>query len=123
MAAVLKNMSGKTWGLTAETWGIAVKSFRQKADSDVFLHKDHQGEVDGKVFYNFKVTGSVSGATTATSNENIGDAITLANQEASLGGVTGGTTLVQSVEISKENESVQEVTIEFERYPTLTVTP
>lgn len=114
-------MSGKTWGLTAETFGISVKSFRQKSDSDVFLHKDHQGEVDGKVFYNFKVTGTVSGATTATSNENIGDSITLANQEASLGGVTGGTTLIQSVEISKENESVQEVTIEFERYPTLTV--
>ena len=121
MAAVLKNMSGKTWGLTAETWGIAVKSYRQKADSDVYTHKDHQGEVDGKVFYNFKQSGSVSGATTATSNENIGDSITLANQEASLGGVTGGTTLIHSVEISKENESVQEVTIEFERYPTLTV--
>jgi hypothetical protein len=121
MAAVLKNMSGKTWGLTAETFGIAVKSFKQKSDSDVFMHKNEQGEVDGKVFYNFKQTGTISGATTSTSNENIGDAITLANQQASLGGVTGGTTLIQSVEISKENESVEEVTIEFERYPTLTV--
>jgi hypothetical protein len=121
MAASLKNMTGKTWGLTEETWGISVKSFRQKADSEIFRHKDHQGETDGKVFYDFKQAGSCSGATTAAPDENVGDAITLANEVADLGGASGGTTLIHSVEIAKENEAVQELTVEFERHPTLTV--
>jgi len=114
-------MTGKTWGLTEETWGISVKSFRQKADSEIFRHKDHQGETDGKVFYDFKTAGTVSGATTAAPNEAVGDAITLANEIAALGNVSGGTTLIHSVEVAKENEAVMELTLEFERHPTLTI--
>lgn len=121
MAVSLKNMTGKTWGLTAETWGICAKSFRQKADSEIFRHKNEQGETDGKVFYDFKQAGTISGATTAAPDEDIGDAITLANEISALGGVTGGTTLVHSVEVSKENEAVMELTLEFERHPTLTI--
>jgi len=121
MAATLKNLSGYTWGLTAETWGISVKSFSQKAGSEIFKHKDHQGETVGKVFFDFNITGSVSGATTAAPNENIADAITLANEIAALGGVTGGTTLIHEVEVSKENEKLMDLTINFERHPTLTV--
>lgn len=121
MAAIKKNLANHVWGLTAETFGISAKSFSQKADSDIFAHKDEQGETAGKVFYNAKSAGSVSGATTAVPNENIGDAITLANEIAGLGGVTGGTTLIHSVSISKENEALMEMTIDFERHPTLTV--
>jgi hypothetical protein len=121
MAAALKNLSGYTWGLTTETFGISVKSFTQKAGSEIFAHKDHQGETVGKVFFDFSVSGSISGATTAAPDENIADAITLANQIAGLGGVTGGTTLIHSVEVSKENEKLMELTLEFERHPTLTI--
>lgn len=117
----LKNMTGKVWALTAETFGISVKSFRQKSDSEIFRHKDHQGETDGKAFYDFKSAGTISGATTAAVDEEVGDGITLANEDSDLGGVVGGTTLIHSVEISKENEAVQELTLEFERHPTLTV--
>lgn len=121
MAAIKKNLANHTWGLTAETWGISAKSFRQKAESSIFAHKDEQGETSGKVFYDFKSSGSVTGATTATPDENIADAITLANQIAGLGGVSGGTTLIHSVEVAKENENLMELTLEFERHPTLTV--
>jgi len=123
MAAIKKNLAAHTWGLTPETFGISAKSFSQKADSDIFAHKDEQGETAGKVFYNFKSAGSISGATTAVPDENIADAITLANEQANLGGaaVTGGTTLIHSVAISKENEALMDITIEFERHPTLTV--
>lgn len=121
MAAIKKNLASYTWGITPETFGVSAKSFRQKADSSIFAHKDEQGETAGKVFYDFKSAGSVSGATTAVPNENIADAITLTNEIAALGGVTGGTTLIHSVEVSKENEALMEMTIEFERHPTLTV--
>lgn len=120
MAASLKNMTGKVWGLTPET-GFSVKSFRQKADSEIFNHKDHQGETDGNAFYDFKQSITVSGATTAAPAWAIGGAVSLANEIDDLGGVEGGTTLIHSVEISRENENVQEVTIEAVRRPTLTV--
>ena len=121
MAAVLKNLNNYAWGLVPETFGISVKSFSQKADSEIFEHKDPQGETAGKVFFNFKVSGTISGATSAAIDETVSDSITLANEIATLGGVTGGTTLIHSIDVSKENQGLQDLTIEFERHPTLTV--
>lgn len=121
MAAVKKNLPNLNWGLTAETWGISAKSYTQKADSDVFEHKDEQGEVTGEVLYNFKMEGSISGACVGAPNENVGDAITNLNEVATLGGVTGGTTVIRSVEITKENEGLMEITVTFIRRPTMTI--
>lgn len=121
MSAVIKNANGKTWGTVAESFGLSVKSFRQKADSDRFDHKDESGEVATKVFYNQKSAFTISGATTAAPDTDIADSLTLANELASLGGVTGGTNLVHSVEVTRENEALREITIEGERHPTLTV--
>lgn len=121
MAAVHKNIGGRTWGLIAETFGIVVKDFKQKSDSEIFRHKDEQGETEAKTFYDFKTGGTVTGATTSAVDEEIGDGISLANEHSTLGGVTGGTSLIHSVEISRSNEAAEEMTLEWERVATLTV--
>lgn len=123
MAAILKNLSGKTWGLSSESAnGISAKSFDQKAGSEIFKHKDEQGETSGKVFYDFSQSGTLTGATTAAPSVDVADPVTLANEIATLGGVAGGTTLVTSVAVKKGNDILQEITVEFERHPTLTTT-
>jgi hypothetical protein len=121
MAAVKKNMPNHVWGLVAESFGVVVKSFTEKADCDIFEHKNEQGEVDGEVLFNFKVEGSLTGATTGNPSLNVGDALTCSNAFAGLGGVAGGTNTIRSVELTRENENVREMTVTFIRRPTLTI--
>jgi hypothetical protein len=120
MAVVKKNLAGYTWGLVPESFGISAKSFKSKFDSELYKHKNEQGETIGKVFWDFKMSGTVSGATNAVPALAIGDSITLANEITGFG-VVGGTTIAHSFEVSRENEALMDLVIEFERIPTLTV--
>jgi hypothetical protein len=121
MAALIKNGTGKTWGVAVESIGLSAEDYKQKADSDIFRHKNEVGEEVTKVFYNFKSAGTITGVTTASTDEAVGASLTLANEVSGLGGVSGGTTLIHSVELTRQSEQLQKVTLEFERHPTLTV--
>lgn len=122
MSATLKNLSGYTFGCASETSnGVSVTSFNQKSESEILRHKDHVGQTIGKVFYDERTGGTLTGKTTADPTLAIGDSATFTNQFATLGGVTGGTTLVHTIELSRENEGLREITIEWERCPGLTV--
>ena len=120
MAVNKINLANYTWGCVSESFGISAKSLKQKADSELFKHKNEQGETIGKVFWDFKITGTISGAVSGNITLEIADTVTLANG-IPLGGVIGGSTLIHSMEISRENEALMDLSIEFERIPTLTV--
>jgi hypothetical protein len=122
MSATLKNLSGYTWGCASETTnGVSVTGFDQKSESEILRHKDHVGKTIGKVFSDERTGGTLTGVTTGAPTIAIADSITMPNEIATLGGVTGGTTLVHTVAISKGNEALQTITIEWERCPGLTV--
>lgn len=121
MAVVKKNLPNHKWGTLPVTFGMTVKSCNQKADMDIFEHRDENNEVTGEVEHNFKIEGTIVGVTTKTPDLILGDAITLPDEIAALGGVTGGTTRIRSIDVADDQGNLREMTIAFIRRPTMTI--
>ena len=118
MATLIGTTTGVTFSATNET-GILLDSFNLSASSDKVEVKNAAGDVQLVAFSNQKVTGSVSGTIAGTSGvaaAAVGVAITLANMQ-SIGGITTGTTVVDSVATSKAVGTFQKQTVNFTRYP------
>jgi hypothetical protein len=118
MATLIGSTSGVSFGATNET-GILLSSFNLSASSDKVEVKNASGDVTLVAFANQKVTGSFSGTLAGTSGvaaAAIGVAITLANME-SVGGVTTGTTVIDSVAVARAQGSFKTLTGNFTRYP------
>ena len=118
MATLIGTTTGVTFSATNET-GILLDSFNLNASSDKLEVKNAAGDVALVAFSNQKVTGSVGGTIAGTSGvaaASVGVAITLANMQ-SLGGVTTGTVVVDSVATTKTVGQFQKLTVNFSRYP------
>ena len=118
MATLIGTTTGVTFSATTES-GILLESFNLSASSDKVEVKNASGDVALVAFSNQKVTGSVGGTIAGTSGvaaASVGVAITLANMQ-SLGGVTTGTVVVDSVATTKAVGQFQKLTVNFTRYP------
>jgi hypothetical protein len=108
MAATIVGLSSLTFGGSAETVAVFT-SFSQTSDSDKTVVVDEDGDHVAVVYHGKKSVASMSGYLKSTM-PTIGASITLANAQASLGGVTG-TFYVDSVALSKAPNDFHQVTI------------
>jgi hypothetical protein len=118
MATILGSTAGVTFAASSET-GILLSSFSANAQADKVEVKNAAGDVVLLSYANQRVSGSVAGTiagTTGVAAAAIGAALTLANIE-SVGGVTTGTVVVDSVAISKAPGAFKNITVNFSRYP------
>lgn len=116
MAGILKSLDGKTPNLAAESFGISIANFKESAESEVFEHKDENGEVDGEMFFNPSLSATADGATTAAPTLKLADDIVFANSIANFGGVTGGTYRVRKLEQTRAQGVVRTLSIEAKKY-------
>ena len=120
MASLLGTTTGVSFGASAET-GILIDSFSLTATQNKREVMNEVGEVVLVAFSGKKATGTISGTiagTTGVAAASVGAALTLANME-SVGGVTTGTTVVDSVTISKSIGDLKKISIPFTRYPSI----
>jgi hypothetical protein len=120
-ATLLGSSTGTSFGCIAET-GILITSFSISTSSDKQEVKDENGEVKLVSYYNKKSSISVAGTvagTTGVAAAAVGAALTLANIE-SVGGVSTGSVLVDSVQVSKKQDGFKDISISATRYPGIT---
>ena len=118
---LLGTATGTSFGCTAET-GILINSFSISTSSDKQEVKNENGEVRLVAYYNpraaITVAGTVAG-TTGVVAAATGVALTLANLE-SVGGVTAGTVIVDSVTVNKRPDGFKDISVSASRYPLIT---
>jgi hypothetical protein len=120
-ATLLGSSTGTSFGCIAET-GILINSFSISTSSDKQEVKDENGNVKLVAYYNPKAAISVAGTvagTTGVAAAAVGVALTLANIE-SVGGVSTGSVLVDSVQVSKKLDGFKDISISATRYPGIT---
>ena len=120
-ATLLGSSTGTSFGCTAET-GILITSFSIATSTDKQEVKDENGAVKLVAYYNPKAAISVAGTvagTTGVAAATVGAALTLANTE-SVGGVSAGSVLVESVTVSKKQDGFKDISISAVRYPGIT---
>lgn len=125
MSTLLGTYTNATFGCTAES-GILVTSVNINATADKVEVRDGDGDVALVSFYNQRstvaLTGTVSGTpSTGINAAVIGNALTIANLQ-SVGGVSAGVCLVDSVSISKKNNGFTDISVTATRYPNITST-
>ena len=120
-ATLLGSSTGTSFGCAAET-GILISSFSIATSTDKQEVKDENGQVKLVAYYNPKASISVSGVVAGTSGvaaAAVGTALTLANIE-SVGGVSTGSVLVESVTVNKRQDGFKDISISAMRYPGIT---
>ena len=121
-ATLLGTSTGTSFGCTAET-GILIQSFSISTSTDKQEVKNENGEVKLIAFYNAKSAISIAGTVAGTSGvaaAAVATSLTLANIE-SVGGVSAGLVIVESVQISKKPDGFKDISISAVRYPLITV--
>jgi hypothetical protein len=120
-ALLLGSSTGASFGCTAET-GILINSFSISTSSDKQEVKNENGEVKLVAYYNPKSAISVAGTVAGTTGvvaASVGVSLTLANIE-SVGGVTAGLVLVDSVAVTKKPDGFKDISVSATRYPLIT---
>lgn len=98
MATVI-GAAGLTWGITAETGGVA-QSFTETLFSDKAEARDIDGDVSGVSYYGKRKNATLVVLSNGSTSQQPGQSISFTN--SSLG---GGTYYADSVSIQKSNES------------------
>jgi hypothetical protein len=120
-ATLLGSSTGTSFGCTAET-GILINSFSISTSTDKQEVRDENGQVKLVAYYNPRAAISVAGTVAGTSGvaaATVGVALTLANIE-SVGGVSTGAVLVDSVQVSKRLDGFKDISVSATRYPGIT---
>ena len=108
MAATIVGLSSLTFGGTAETVAVFT-SYSQTADSEKTQVVDEDGDIVAVAYHGKKSVANMSGYIKAAL-PSIGASVSLANNDAALGGVSG-TYYVDSVAINVAPNDFQQVTI------------
>jgi len=108
MAATIVGLSSLTFGGTAETVAVFT-SYSQTADSEKTQVVDEDGDIVAVAYHGKKSVANMSGYIKAGLPD-IGASISLANDDAGMGGVSG-TYYVDSVAINVAPNDFQQVTI------------
>lgn len=120
-ATLIGSSTGTSFGCTAET-GILITSFSIATKTDKQEVKDENGAVKLVAYYNPMSTISVAGViagSTGVAAAAVAAAITLANIE-SVGGVSTGSVIVESVTVSKKPDGFKDISISAVRYAGVT---
>lgn len=111
--------TGATWGMTAET-GILVQTGSATASKDKNEVRNYEGDVCLVGYFNQQQAYSVEGVIIGTSGVAAaapGVALTLANVQSVVGGVTTGGIYTDEVEVPLSNVDFKRIRVSATRYP------
>ena len=121
MAATSLGITGN-WGITADEAGVIITDLVWDYSHEEKTVLDKAGEVIGLSFFRPKADVKISGlvAKAAAFSTKIGAALTLANAMPAHLPTSGGTTVLQQVTRTLNNEDFEKIDITATHYPAVT---